>query len=94
MKKKVLSILLAGCMSMGILAGCSTTTVEEAGEATPAEPAAETAAAETTSESTTETLAGEGDETIHVFLYMQEHEKEIYQQLIDEFVEEHKDQVK
>ncbi len=94
MKKKVLSILLAGCMSMGILAGCSTTTVEEAGEATPAEPAADTAAAETSSESSTETLAGEGDETIHVFLYMQEHEKEIYQKLIDEFVEEHKDQVK
>ena len=95
MKKKLLSVLLTGCMTMGILAGCSATTVEEAGEST-ADTAAQTdaPAAETTSESSTETLAGEGDQTIHVFLYMQEHEKDIYQKLIDEFVEEHKDQVK
>ena len=33
MKKKVLSIILAGLMGAGVLTGCSTTTVEEAGEA-------------------------------------------------------------
>lgn len=95
MKKKVLSIILAGLMGAGVLAGCSTTTVEEAGEATAdTQTAADTAAAETQPESTSETLTGEGDQTIHVFLYMQEHEKAIYQKLIDQFVEEHKDQVK
>ena len=96
MKKRALSIILASCMSIGLLAGCATTTVEEAGEAPAADTqaATEAAPAETAEESTTESLTGEGDETIHVFLYMQEHEKAIYQKLIDEFVEEHKDQVK
>ncbi|MCR5156301.1 MAG: hypothetical protein K6C96_06440, partial [Butyrivibrio sp.] len=95
MKKRFLSIILASCMSIGLLAGCATTTVEEAGEAAPADaPAATETAAETTDSTTSETLSGEGDQTIHVFLYMQEHEKDIYQKLIDEFVEEHKDQVK
>ena len=94
MKKKVLSLILTGMMTAGALCGCATTTVEDAGEATADTQTAETATAETTSESTTESLTGEGDETIHVFLYMQEHEKEVYQKLIDQFVEEHKDQVK
>ncbi|MBQ8031648.1 MAG: sugar ABC transporter substrate-binding protein [Butyrivibrio sp.] len=94
MKKRSLSAILAGVMSLSLLAGCATTTVEDAGEATPDTQTTDTAAAETTSESTTESLTGEGDETIHVFLYMQEHEKAIYQKLIDQFVEEHKDQVK
>ena len=95
MKKKVLSIILAGLMGAGVLAGCSTTTVEEAGEATAdTQTATDSGAAETQSESTTETVTGEGDQTIHVFLYMQEHEKAIYQKLIDQFVADHKDQVK
>jgi multiple sugar transport system substrate-binding protein len=94
MKKRSLSAILASVMSLSLLAGCATTTVEDAGEATPDTKTADTASAETTSESTTESLTGEGDETIHVFLYMQEHEKAIYQQLIDQFVEDHKDQIK
>ena len=64
MKKRVLSIILASCMSIGLLAGCSTTTVEEAGEATPADaPAATEAApeAETTDSTSSETVTGEGD---------------------------------
>ncbi len=70
MKKKVLSIILAGFMSVGLLAGCGTVTVEEAGEAPAAAETAQadTTAAETTSESTTEAMTGEGEETIHVFL--------------------------
>ncbi len=92
MKKKTLSVILAGLMSLSMLAGCATTTVEEAGEAS-GDTATADAAAET-SDSSTASLTGEGDESIHVFLYMQEHEKAIYQELIDDFVEEHKDQVK
>ncbi len=95
MKKKVLSTILAGFMAVGVLAGCSTTTVEEAGETTTGDAGTATeTTAETAEESTSETVTGEGTESIHVFLYMQEHEKAIYQQLIDDFVEEHKDQVK
>ena len=68
-----------------------TTEASEAGEATETADATE---AESTDGSSTDSLTGNGDKTLHVFLYMQEHEKEIYQQLIDQFVEEHKDQVK
>ena len=96
MKRKVLSSVLAMLIGASALVGCSTTTVEEAGEASGDSQPAQTTetATETESESSSTTLTGEGDETLHVFLYMQEHEKEIYQKLIDEFVEEHKDKVK
>ena len=96
MKRKVLSSVLAMLIGASSLVGCATTTVEEAGETSGDNQAAETteAASTTESEASSTTLTGEGDETIHVFLYMQEHEKEIYQKLIDAFVEEHKDQVK
>ena len=39
-------------------------------------------------------MKGNGDKTLNVFLYMQEHEKEIYKGLVEEFVEEHKDEIK
>lgn len=39
-------------------------------------------------------MKGNGDKTINVFLYMQEHEKEIYKGLIEEFVADHKDEIK
>ncbi|MBR4529764.1 MAG: sugar ABC transporter substrate-binding protein [Lachnospiraceae bacterium] len=99
MKKKLLSTLMAAAVSVSMLAGCATTTTDtpaaapDAGAApqqteAPAEPAAEPEG------SSTETMTGTGEETLHVFLYMQEHEKEIYQKLIDEFVQEHSDQIK
>lgn len=90
MKKKVLAMILALAMGTAALSGCQTVTTEEAGE-TSAEPAAETAAAETGS---ADSMKGNGDKTINVFLYMQEHEKEIYKGLIEEFVAEHKDEIK
>ncbi|MCR5094599.1 MAG: sugar ABC transporter substrate-binding protein [Lachnospiraceae bacterium] len=104
MKKKLLSGVMAALLSVTMLAGCATTTTDQpaagaqdAGAAEqkteqtadqPAEPAAESEG------SSTETMTGTGEETLHVFLYMQEHEKEIYQKLIDEFVQEHSDQIK
>ena len=96
MKRKVLSSVLSMLIGASSLVGCATTTVEEAGETSGDNQAAQTteAASTTESEASSTTLTGEGDETIHVFLYMQEHEKEIYQKLIDEFVESHKDKVK
>jgi len=90
MKKKVLAMILALAMGTAALSGCQTVTTEEAGE-TSTEPAAETAAAETGS---ADSMKGNGDKTINVFLYMQEHEKEIYKGLIEEFVAEHKDEIK
>ena len=103
MKKKLVALTLTACMGATLLGGCGgVQTVEEAGEAEVTESAGtdttatETAAAETTTEDTTtsDTMTGEGDQTIRVFLYMQEHEKEIYQKLVDDFVKDHSDQIK
>ena len=90
MKKKVMAMILALAMGAAALSGCQTVTTEEAGE-TSADPAAETASAETGS---SDAMKGNGDKTINVFLYMQEHEKEIYKGLIEEFVADHKDEIK
>ena len=92
MKKKLVSATLALLMGAVALTGCNTVTTEQAGEATgSAAPAAEGAAAEGSS---ADSMKGNGDKTINVFLYMQEHEKEIYKGLVEEFVEEHKDEIK
>ena len=101
MKKKLLASVMAALVSVSMLAGCATTTTDtpaagtqDAGATeTKTEAQAEPAAAEAEG-SSTETMTGTGEETLHVFLYMQEHEKEIYQKLIDEFVQEHSDQIK
>jgi len=106
MRKRFLGIAMASIMGLSTVAGCATTTVEEAGEATAdtevatEETADGEAATEETAEATEETdgnsatsLTGEGDKNLHVFLYMQEHEKKIYEQLVKEFVEEHKSEV-
>ncbi len=101
MKKKLMSSVLAILVGTTMLTGCATTTVDQ-GAAEPQaaeqkdEPAAETAEAPAAESegSSSETMTGTGEETLHVFLYMQEHEKDIYQKLIDEFVQEHSDQIK
>ncbi|WP_035768087.1 ABC transporter substrate-binding protein [Butyrivibrio sp. NC2002] len=106
MRKRFLGIAMASVMGLSTVAGCATTTVEEAGEATAdtevatEETADGEAATEETAEATEESdgnsatsLTGEGDKNLHVFLYMQEHEKKIYEQLVKEFVEEHKSEV-
>jgi len=106
MRKRLLGVAMASVMGLSTVAGCATTTVEEAGEATAdtevatEETADGEAATEETAEATEESdgssatsLTGEGDKNLHVFLYMQEHEKKIYEQLVKEFVEEHKSEV-
>ena len=45
-------------------------------------------------EGSSDSFTGNGDKTLKVFLYMQEHEKEIYKKLVSEFVDEHKDEIK
>jgi multiple sugar transport system substrate-binding protein len=94
MRRKLLSITMAAILGVGVLAGCSTTTEDSGSTAEVAETAAETTETAESSESSETTLTGEGSESLHVFLYMQEHEKVVYQGLIDQFVEEHKDQIK
>ena len=103
MRKKFLGITLASVMGLSALTGCATTTVEEAGETEAAdtetatedgaEATADAAEGESSEESSATSLKGNGDKNIHVFLYMQEHEKKIYEELVKQFVEEHKDEV-
>ena len=94
MRRKLLSITMAAILGAGVLAGCSTTTVDSSSTAEVKETATETTETAEVAESSETTLTGEGSESLHVFLYMQEHEKVVYQGLIDQFVEEHKDQIK
>ncbi|MBE5907313.1 MAG: extracellular solute-binding protein [Lachnospiraceae bacterium] len=91
MKKKLLAMTMAMLMGAVAVTGCSTTTVEEAGETSGDAATTEEAAED---ESTTDSFTGNGDKTLNVFLYMQEHEKEIYKKLVSEFVDEHKDEIK
>ena len=63
----------------------------DAGEATEDAGAAE---GETSDGSSADSMTGNGDKTLHVFLYMQEHEKKIYEDLVKQFVDEHKDEIK
>ncbi|MBP5266170.1 MAG: sugar ABC transporter substrate-binding protein [Lachnospiraceae bacterium] len=90
MKKKLLAMTMAMLMGAVAVTGCSTTTVEESGETSGDATAAEGAE----DESSTDSFTGNGDKTLNVFLYMQEHEKEIYKKLVSEFVDEHKDEIK
>ncbi len=94
MKRKVLSSVLAMLIGASAMVGCATTTVEESGPETGSADVQTAQTEEKKDESSSTTLTGEGDETRHVFLYMHEHEKAIYQKLIDEFVEAHKDKIK
>ena len=94
MKRKVLSSVLAMLIGASAMVGCATTTVEESEPETGSADVQTAQTEEKKDESSSTTLTGEGDETLHVFLYMQEHEKEIYQKLVDEFVEAHKDKIK
>ncbi|MCR5293844.1 MAG: sugar ABC transporter substrate-binding protein [Lachnospiraceae bacterium] len=91
MKKKLLAMTLSMLMGTALLGGCATTTVSEDGGGT-ASGAAE--GTEATDGNSSDAMKGNGDKTLNVFLYMQEHEKEIYKGLVEEFVEEHKDEIK
>ncbi len=94
MKKKVLSVLLTTAMAVSMLAGCgSSETDANAGAASSAEVASSSevvgAQIEVKEEALTD-VAVEGDFSdadLTVFIYAQEHEKTVYQSLIDKFME-------
>ncbi len=101
MKKRIVSVLLASVLTMSCLAGCGGGSGEESAPADNA-PAAETTestegestesvgAQITVDESATENIAVEGDFSgadLTVFIYAQDHEKAVYQSLIDKFME-------
>ncbi|MCR4998565.1 MAG: sugar ABC transporter substrate-binding protein [Lachnospiraceae bacterium] len=93
MKKKLVAMTMALLMGAVAVTGCNTTTVEEAGETSEDAGAVESADA-AAEEGSSDSFTGNGDKTLNVFLYMQEHEKEIYKKLVSEFVDEHKDEIK
>ncbi len=92
-RKKLLALGLATALSASALAGCgvqtseSTTAASGSGDATTSDTTAATTSSNTNME-------GEGEAEINVLLYMQEHEKAIYEKLVEEFKEEHKSEIK
>lgn len=82
-KRRLLTLALAAGLMISSFSGCGVQTAEED----------TSSATETTAESKVD-MKGEGDKTINVLLYMQEHEKAIYEKVIAEFAEEHKDEIK
>ena len=87
MKKKIVSLLLTVAMTAAMITGCGSTA-----EAPAEAPAAEeqVGAKIEVDESATENVAVEGDFSdadLTVFIFAQEHEKAVYQSLIDKFTE-------
>ena len=95
MKKKVISMLLACMLTASMLAGCGgsgNNTTDTADTTTSeAEESAESIGAQITlDENATENVAVEGDYAdadLTVFIFAQDHEKTVYQSLIDKFME-------
>lgn len=95
MKRKLISILLASALTLTCLAGCggsgndsnvATDTDTEAAETTEESIGAQI----TVDKSATDNIAVEGDYSdadLTVFIYAQDHEKAVYQSLIDKFSE-------
>ena len=95
MRKKLVAMTLALMLGATAVTGCTTTTTEEAGEAPAAESTESGEAAEgEDAGGTSNVFEGSGDAEMTVFLYMQEHEKKIYADLIKSFVEEHDSEIK
>lgn len=95
MKRKLLSVLLATAMTVSVLCGCGGAASEETTTEAPAETATESteekvgAQIEVQEEALTD-VAVEGDFSdaeLTVFIYAQDHEKAVYQSLIDKFSE-------
>ena len=87
MKKKMLSFMLCAFMVISMLAGCSSenaTTGQEEEEETESVGADITVAPESTENVTVE--GDYSDAEITVFIYAQDHEKAVYQSLIDQFM--------
>lgn len=101
MKKRLFSIMMATVLTASMLAGCGSTAGEAEAPAAEAEEVTEEVAEEdpnakvgaeiTVDEAATENVAVEGDfadADLTVFVFAQDHEKAIYQSLIDRFMEQ------
>ena len=88
MKKKVLNLLLSTTMVAGMLAGCGSSDVP-AEESTPESSEVVGAQIEVNKEDLSDVkVEGDfSDADLTVFIYAQEHEKAVYQSLIDKFTE-------
>lgn len=97
MKKKLVSLMLATVLAVFCFTGCGkaesgeTETAEATTEETTEETAEESVGAKiTVDESATDNVAVEGDYSdadLTVFIFAQDHEKAVYQSLIDKFTE-------
>lgn len=83
MKKKIVSAILCMTMVATMFAGCSVQKSD----------GTEGAAEEDTSTFVDE-MTGNGDKSIDILIYAQDHEKAVYKDLISQFVEKHKDEIK
>ena len=83
--KKLLALALSAMLTVSAITGCGVATEDSSGGA---------ASGSASEGSSTTEMTGEGDKEIHVLLYMQEHEKAIYEQVVKDFTEKHKDQIK
>jgi len=87
MKKKLVSMVLSVALISSMLVGCATTTEDTAAATTETE---STGADIVVSENATEAINVEADYSgseITVFVYAQDHEKAVYQSIIDRFTE-------
>lgn len=84
MKKKMISVLLCVSMVAAMASGCGVETTDSAGESGTEASGDSSSVAE---------LKGEGTEEIDILIYAQDHEKKVYQELIDEFTQAHKDEI-
>lgn len=101
MKKKLVSVLLASTLIASTLAGCGNSdsgattdggaaTADSGTETAEADPNEQVGAQITVDQSATDSVSVEGeygDADITVFIYAQDHEKAVYQSLIDKFME-------
>ena len=76
MKKKIISTLLCTAMLATMVAGCG---VEKSDGGSDTESSASSVAE----------MKGTGDNEINILIYAQDHEKAVYQELIDKFTKEH-----
>ena len=80
MKKKIISTLLCTAMLATMVAGCG---VEKSDGGSDTEGSASSVAE----------MKGTSDNEINILIYAQDHEKAVYQELIDKFTKEHADEI-